>query len=185
MRGLRGGGEALGFALRVGTPIGSKWGIEAEIARPAEIENEGGSDVVPLAYARFPDVVREELGVIYPRISSQVRTSQRYTTLSTTAWARQDLSPRFALVYSGGVGFHRTEQNVEYTYGPVRPVPGLLIVIPPRSRSEAIVYSVRPVVGVDARIGMTAHVELVPSLRLHGLQNGMLIRTGIGLAWTF
>src|SRR5262245_53929116 len=33
-------GEAIGFALRVGTPLGSRWGIELEFARPGEIESE-------------------------------------------------------------------------------------------------------------------------------------------------
>src|SRR5215510_15239726 len=42
------GGEAIGFALRVGSEIGTRWGVELEYARPQEIENEFSPGIVPL-----------------------------------------------------------------------------------------------------------------------------------------
>lgn len=195
VRDLSGGGEAIGFALRVGTPLGSSWGVEAEFARPAEIENEGAPDVIPLAYQTLAwssqgvtgSVVAGDLPtrLIYPPFSYQVRTSQRNTTFSTGVWARQDVSTRAALVYSGGVGFHRTETDIEFTYGPVRGIPTIPVIIPPRSVTETITYSARPFAGIDARIGMTDHAELVLGVRLHGLRDGVLVRPAVGLGWTF
>lgn len=185
---LLGGGEATGFALRVGTPLGSRWGVEAEFARPSTIENEGGGpDVVPLVYRGLPyEVVGGQLDPrIYPIISYRVRTSQRNTTFSTAVWARQDLSPRFALVYLGGVGFHRMERDIEYTYGPGPRLLAIPIIVPPRSRTDTVTYTARPLVGIEARIGMTDHLELVPGVRLHGLESGVLVRPSVGLGWTF
>lgn len=31
-----GNGEAIGFTVRVGTPLGSTWGVDAEFARPVQ-----------------------------------------------------------------------------------------------------------------------------------------------------
>src|SRR5262245_2916202 len=43
-------GETLGFALRVGTELGTRWGVELEFVRPAEIESEFSPGIVPLAF---------------------------------------------------------------------------------------------------------------------------------------
>jgi hypothetical protein len=189
-RDVSDGGEAIGFALRVGTPLGATWGVEAEFARPSEIENEGAPDVFPAAYRSVINVglvVPDITPVIYPPISYRVRMSTRTTTFSTGLWAKQDLSARVALVYSGGAAFNRTEREVEYSYGAI-PLPRLAqieAILPPSSLTEAIHYSVRPFVGIGARIGMTEHLELVPAARLHGIESGVLIRPSVGLGWTF
>lgn len=105
------GGEALGFTVRVGTPLGDRWGVEAEFARPAEIEEERANDILPLA------LIAESLPPgtalptrLFPPIS--YRTTHRNTTISTAAWVRQDISARAALVYLGGLGFYRSESEV-------------------------------------------------------------------------
>ena len=36
------GGEALGWAIRAGTPFGAAWGIEAEFATASEIRRDSG-----------------------------------------------------------------------------------------------------------------------------------------------
>jgi hypothetical protein len=190
-RDLSGSGEAVGFALRVGTTLGSNWGVDGELARPSTIENEGEPDVVPLAYtiaAGTPGAggltVSDSRPLIYPPISYRVRTSQRNMTWSAGLWARQELTSRAALVYSGGVAFHRTTLGVEIDYGPS---PGLIlvpIVLPP-ARTEATVYNTRPYAGVEGRVGMTDHVQLVAGVRVHGLQNGVLVRPAVGLGWMF
>jgi len=195
VRDLSGSGEAIGFALRAGTALGSNWGVEVELARPSRIENEGAPDFLPLAYPNLPPLgagagvegtVVPGLGVlIYPPISYRIRTSQRNTTFSAGAWARQILSARAALVYSGGVGFQRTERDVEFSYGPVGGLIAAPAILPPSVMTRTTVYSTRPFVGLDARIGMTDHLELVAGVRLHGLENGLLVRPGIGLGWTF
>jgi hypothetical protein len=193
VRGLSGGGEATGFALRVGTSLGPIWGVEAEFARPSEIDNDGATDVIPLAYqtlASLSEVTANVMAglpnsLVYPPFPYQVRTSQRNTTFSTGVWARQALSARAALVYSGGVGFHRTETDVEFTYGPGRGSPMIPIIIPPRSLTDTITYSARPFAGIEARIGMNDHAEFVLGVRLHGLRDGMLVRPAVGLGWRF
>jgi hypothetical protein len=94
---------------------------------------------------------------------------------------RQEITPRFSLVYLGGVAFGRTNNEIEVSYQLGRPT---ILPIPPII-TESITYDVRPMVGVEGRIRMGGKVDLVPGLRLHGAQNGWLIRPAVGLAWSF
>jgi len=121
-----------------------------------------------------------------PSFLSQ-KTRVRTTTTSALVFARQSLGSRVDLVYLGGVGFSRVVRDVEYGF------PQLLT---PLSRPIARSYSSRttqygagPVVGVEARIGMTEHARLVAGVRLHtvgqSLVDGWLMRPSIGLAWMF
>jgi hypothetical protein len=186
-----GGGEALGFGLRLGTPVGARWGVELEFVRPGEITSEQTPDILPLL-ATTPSVNLPSLPtvptlpnvydpLIFPTYSYTFRSTQRRSTLSTALWVRQEISRRFSLAYLGGVAFGRTESEVEISFLPVRPT-----IIPiPRSVTESIDYGVAPMVGVEGRIRMGGQVDLVPGLRLHGTGGGWLIRPAVGLAWTF
>jgi hypothetical protein len=195
--GDSGSGEALGFALRLGSPIGAKWGVELEFVRPGEITTEQRPQFLPALYEvtavnvgspippRLPTLppggasVPESL--IFPPYSYVFRSTQRRTTISTALWARQEISPRFSLVYLGGVAFGRTNNEIEINYLPIRPT-----IFPiPREVNESIDYNVAPMVGVEGRIRMGGQVDLVPGLRLHGGDDGWLIRPGIGLSWNF
>lgn len=197
------GGEAIGFALRAGTRLGTAWGVEAEFARPAEIEHEWSPDVIPLP-ARVLTFTGQDgtaistpdlTSLIFPPRSYRFRTAYRDTTLSAAVWTRQDFSARFALVYIGGIGFHRAEQDSEITIDPFPfpvSIPGVPIV--PRGpllteaatyRSKATIYSARPFAGIEARLRMTDRVELVPGVRVHGLDGGILVRPSVGLGWRF
>jgi opacity protein-like surface antigen len=179
---VRSGGEALGFALRIGTPLGSIWGVEAEFVYPSAIESESWPEVIALP---SPIVTSGPIGgidlfpIVYPPISYRVRTSWRTSTISTGVWARHNVSERVALVYSGGAAFNRTENEFEFTF---TPLPAVTL---PSSRTKTILYSVQPFAGIGARIGMTEHLELVPSARILGLERGLLVRPSIGVAWTF
>ena len=42
-----GNGESLGFALRLGSPIGAKWGVELEFVRPGEITSNQVPQILP------------------------------------------------------------------------------------------------------------------------------------------
>jgi hypothetical protein len=182
-------GEAIGFALRVGTPLGSRWGVEAEFVRPSEIETEGGANVLPLrepltftnsnvpAGTVFPGFPGAEV-VRFPPISYHVRTTYRHTTLSAAVWARQELS-RVTLAYAGGIGFHRAEREIELTYDLGISRFDIPIV------TETTTYGAHPFAGIDAHIGMTEHLELVTGVRLHGLEGGWLVRPSVGLGWNF
>jgi hypothetical protein len=195
------GGEALGFALRLGTPIGRMWGAELDLTRPAVIETESTPDFLPLTAGAIglisttgsgtaapgtavPGVVGGQLpiGPIVPS-SYRIHSESRYTTLSTSVWAAQELSSRVSLVYLGGVGFHRSTFVTELTFERRGLLPGLIL--PPTTRSETLVHSVRPLAGFEARIGLTDHVQLVPGVRMHGIEGGWLIRPSVGLGWKF
>jgi len=183
-----GSGEALGFALRLGTEVGSKWGVEAEYARPSEIESTRTPDFLPLGE------VRQRLGALigagggfpgfdpsFPVFQYEVRTRQRNTTLSASVWVRQELTPKVSLAYLGGVSFQRTSQEFEIAFEtPRRPMPAIY----PLS-TETVTYRAGPLAGVEARIGLTEQMQLVPGVRLHGLDGGWLLRSSVGLAWVF
>jgi hypothetical protein len=176
------GGEALGFTVRVGTPLGARWGVEAEFARPAEFEDERTNDILPLAE------IAQSLppGVTLPTVlfpSFAFRTTYRNTTMSTAAWARQELSARASLVYLAGLGFYRSEREVALSFDPralIAPLPPIL-----PYETETILYGVTPFAGIEARIGMGGRAQLVPGLRLHGIEGGWLVRPGIGVNWMF
>ena len=188
-----GSGESLGFALRLGTPIGAKWGVELEFVRPGEITSNQVPQILPAALYDF-DVVQipglpnqgSYEPLIYPPISYEFRSTQRRTTLSPSLWVRQEISPRFSMVYLGGVAFGRTNNEVEISYSigrsilPIAPIPSIAPIV-----NESITYDVQPMVGVEGRIRMGGKVDLVPGLRLHGAQGGWLIRPAVGLSWNF
>jgi hypothetical protein len=193
-------GQALGFALRLGTSIGSFWGIEAEFSRPGEIEQDG-RNVFPLAATTgvtWSSGDFDVLSRVYPSGGGYVgvtgsilpfgynlETTERNSTFSTNLWARQAISDRASIVYLGGLAFTRSEYETRMSFSlPTVILPGLTSLIPPRS-TETVVYSVRPNVGIEGRIRMSDHTELVPGIRLHGLQDGWLIRPSVGINWTF
>jgi hypothetical protein len=190
--GDSGNGEALGFALRLGTEVGRRWGVEVEFVRPGEITSDRTPDFLPLLTATsvistgpLPPGVTAGVYDVVPQTvlpySYLFRSTQRRTTLAPALWVRQEISRRFSLAYVGGVAFGRTESEIEISYAPIRPT---IIPIPP-SVNESVNYDVAPMVGVEGRIRMAGAVALVPGLRLHGTDGGWLIRPSLGIAWTF
>ena len=194
------GGEALGFALRLGTPIGRVWGVELELARPEMIESDETPDFLPLVAAGIGGGVTTGVSVppgvslppavdlTTPRVpvqvfSYRVHTARRYTTLSASVWAAQEVSRRVSLVYLGGIGFHRSTFASETTFERFAALP--FVIVPQPFSVETLTYSVRPVAGFEARIGLTDHAQLVPGIRMHGVSGGWLIRPAVGLAWQF
>ena len=182
-----GNGESFGFGLRLGTPVGARWGVELEYVRPGEITSDQSPGILPAAIydvtlvqviPGLPSDGRYD-PLIFP--SYRFRSTQRRTTLSTSLWVRQEITPRFSLAYLGGVAFGRTNNEIEVSYQLPRPT---ILPIPPIV-TESISYDVRPMVGVEGRIRMGGKVDLVPGLRLHGASGGWLIRPAVGLAWTF
>ena len=186
-----GNGESLGFALRLGSPIGAKWGVELEFVRPGEITSDQVPQILPAIYQltavpSIPGLPNQGNydPLIFPPISYEFRSTQRRSTLSTSLWVRQELSSRVSMVYLGGVAFGRTSTEVEITYTFPRQTILPLPPIPPLT-NESISYDVQPMVGVEGRIRMGGKVDLVPGLRLHGAQGGWLIRPAVGLSWNF
>jgi hypothetical protein len=189
--GRNGGGEAVGFGLRVGTHVGTAWGVELEFVRPSVIESAIGAEILPA----LPGVIFPDLPLfpgLFPPVRNAVRTETRNTTVGATIWAKQQLSGRLSLVYSGGVAMVRSEQTSSLDISPFAGSIGLLPVLPslPTGLSllpvyEAVSYSLQPVVGGEARIGLTERVQLVPGVRLYGLEGGWVLRPSVGVGWTF
>jgi hypothetical protein len=192
-----GSGEAVGVALRAGTPLGGTWGVEVEYARPGEIENDAMPRALPLVQQSFTFTNLGDPGGVSPRLPEifaptilpySIRTSARHTTLSTALWLQQQFTARFAMVYLGGLAFSRSEHEYEYQFTFPRllpPVPGLSLPGPSSYRSESVAYGVRPLVGVESRIGMTEHAHLSAGVRLQASSGVWLIRPSIGLGWVF
>jgi hypothetical protein len=186
------GGEAIGFTIRLGGVITDRWGVEAEFARPSEIEIDDQPEVYPLTrptFSEIPGLGVPSLPLIFPPI--QYRSTFRNTTISTSAWVRQDLTDNSSLVYQGGLSFYRSEHSFEYVFDPRLlitipaglPAPSGLSLVP--YLSESVFYGVKPFVGVEGRIGLGERVQFVPGLRLHAVENAWLVRPAVGLNWIF
>ena len=183
------GGEAIGFGLRLGTPLGSHWGIELAFTRPGEIETEF-SGAIPLASsAEILTTIARAAGnltatqLLPSPLPYRLRATQRHSTLSTTVWFNQTLSSKVSLVYLGGMGFYRNTYESESRFD-ILPA-GIISPIVFPSLTKTVTYGVRPLAGFEARVHLTDHVDLVPGIRLHGLESAWLLRPAVGLAWSF
>jgi hypothetical protein len=160
------GGEAIGFGLRIGTPLGSHWGIELAFTRPGEIETEF-SGAIPLASsAEILTTIARAAGnltatQLFPSpLPYRLRATQRHSTLSTTVWFNQTLSSKVSLVYLGGMGFYRNTYESESRFD-ILPA-GIISPIVFPSLTKTVTYGVRPLAGFEARVHLTDHVDLVP-----------------------
>ena len=187
-----GSGEAVSWSLRVGTPVASRFGVELEFTHPQEITNTQTPDVRPLGVQGLSlsytfdglssGVYNVSAGpLIFPPVEIRVTTAQRNTSVSTVAWVRQQVGARFAMQYLGGIAFTRT--ITEFSYN-ASGAPNVFAGLVPRP-SRTIDYGVAPIVGTEARIGMTDHLQLVPGIRLQTIIGGWVVRPAVALAWNF
>ena len=189
-----GSGEAFAGAIRVGTSIAPRFGVELEFYRPGEIENDGNVPFYLPALDLPVSITRSVAGTIselyptgFPAFISQT-TRVRTSTTSALVYARQPIGDRFEMVYLGGVGFSRVVSETEFGFPRViLPLPpGIL---PQSYSSRTTQYAAGPVVGVEMRAGMTEHLQLVAGLRMHtvgqSVVDGWMIRPNVGLAWKF
>src|SRR5687767_5401208 len=113
-----GSGEAFGGAIRVGTFITERVGVELEYFRPGEIDSEAGGPIYLAAAERA--ALSSSTGLylpdsIFPSIISQ-SMRVRASTTSALLTARQSLGGRVELVYLGGVGFSRVVREVDFGF---------------------------------------------------------------------
>ena len=189
-----GNSEVFSWSLRVGTPVGENWGVELEFVQSGRSHSEGPNGIVPLTpgtgtVTLLPGVVTPTGGTIgrpLPDIlspiafQSDVRRSR--SDLDAVAWARQHVGGSIDLVYLGGIAFSRQRLEITQTF------PTLLALFAPGGgtfRTTTIDYGTRPLVGAEARIGLTSHVRLVPGIRVQGLSAGWMLRPYAGLGWVF
>jgi hypothetical protein len=159
------GSEVFSWDLRVGTAIGSTWGVELGYVQSSR-ERRNQPFAVPLA---GPTIV------LPPNFSIEAR--HRRSSFDSVAWVRQHAAA-VDMVYLGGLSFLRDRTDVSTTLsGPVA--------IAVRLGGSTTTYSTRPLVGMEARIPMGAHARLTPGIRLQGLSDGWLLRPYAGVGWFF
>jgi hypothetical protein len=85
------------------------------------------------------------------------------------------------------MGFYRAtyESNSRFEILPALPAISTIPTGFPSFTTKTVDYRVRPLVGFEARIKLTENADLVPGIRLHGLENAWLLRPAVGLAWNF
>jgi hypothetical protein len=188
-----GDGEVLSWSLRVGTPVGESWGVELEFVRSGRSRDEGANGVLPLipgtgTVTLIPGAVTPTGTIINPLpnipspIAFQTDVRRNHSDFDAVAWARQRVGGSVDLVYLGGLAFSRQRIEITQTF------PTLLALFAPGGgtfRTTTINYGTRPLVGAEARIGLTSHMRLVPGIRLQGLADGWLLRPYVGLGWFF
>ena len=191
------GGEAFGGAIRIGTAITDRWGIDLEFTRPGEIEEDNpyailasGIDILTLQLFQGSVVppggmTRGIAGVTsaLPVLPFTPTTTRRYSTFTAMPYVRQVLGARADIVYLGGIAFVRTTSRMDFgTGGGPR-----FIALP--ANETWVNYGAAPAVGLDVRVSMTNSVKIVPGLRLLAIDDsgrtGWLIRPAVGLQWTF
>jgi hypothetical protein len=120
--------------------------------------------------------------------------------VSTTASIRQQVADRVALVYLGGIVFHRTDSRVDYRG--LRTLPALgdprlafgdfvfdgvtpVGVVQPSTRVESVRYGAGPLAGFEAHIGYGEHFAIIPGIRMHSLPASWLLRPSVAAGWRF
>ena len=186
-----GSGEAFSFSLRAGAQVTPWFGIELDFTRPSEIETTQEPD-----FRTLDATVLAVAGVSpssLPIFGYRVRTAQRATTVTASVWAKQEVSPRFAVVYLGGIAFARVERSITTTFDfPGFPLPvdfpfpiAQPSIFPPSYQNTTVEYTQGPMAGIEGRLALTEHVQLVPGFRLLGIGGGWVMRPAVGLGWTF
>jgi len=186
------GSETLSGSVRVGTAIGASWGVELEFVHSGSSHDRVSPSVQPLAATAVTATppgasftfTSTSANVIPVRfVESDVK--QSHSDLDALIWVRQGVGGSVDLVYLGGVAFSRERTEITQNFPTI--ILGLFAPLPPNSafRSTTISYGTRPLAGVEARIGFTSHVRLIPGVRLQGITEGWLLRPYVGLGWFF
>ena len=187
-----GNGESLGFALRLGCPIGAKWGVELEFVRPVRLRVIRSPDS-PLFLSSRPS--RAFRGSQpwklrpsdFPADLYEFRSTSALDAVHLAVGAAGDLLGDLDGVSRRQLGLGRTSNEVEitYTFGRSTILPTILpLSAHPATINDSISYDVQPMWALK---GGFAWLEggFVPGLRLHGAQGGWLIRPAVGLSWNF
>jgi len=183
-----GGSEVLSGSLRVGTSVGENWGVEFEFVRSGESHQSGPVGLPILAEQNLSTSVITAPAFTAVFGSSAIGTvafatdtRQSRCDYDAAAWVRQRAG-RVDLIYLGGLAFSRQRTEITQTFPTVV---GVFAPTPSRFRTTVIDYGTHPLVGTEARIGLTSHMKLIPGIRLQGLSDGWLLRPYVGLGWSF
>jgi hypothetical protein len=169
--------DVVSGSLRVGAAVAQGWGVELEFVRSGRSHSQLPISILPFLAGALPSNIPVPIG----GFQTDVRRS--HSDFDGVLWARQRVGDKIDLVYLGGVAFSRERVEISQTFPTLgvifAPVPGGVF------RTTMINYGTRPMVGAEARIGLTSHVRLLPGLRVQGLAGGWLMRPYAGIGWFF
>lgn len=172
--------EVFSGSMRVGTSLGERWGVELEFVKSGSSRGHV-PPAVPLPYAgTVSSIVPGNITGSVIAFQADVRES--HYDFDPVAWVRQGAGSKVEVVYLAGVAFSHQRTEVTSTFPTVLRA---LLPVPGPFRTSVVEYSTRPLVGAEARIGLTSHVRLIPGVRLQGLADGWLLRPYAGLGWSF
>ena len=191
------GGEPASWALRVGAPLGARWGVELEFVRTLRSTHDDAIDFLRGLPASVNGSVFTSLGSVttwssgstssglFPLVpfDLRVRVHEQQSAIVPTVWFQSDVSQRVAIVFLGGVTFNRSVTDTEFSVAGADP--GLLARITFPAPTSSTEYGTGAVAGVEARIGLGDNVQLIPGVRLQGLSGGWSVRPAVGLGWQF
>jgi hypothetical protein len=181
--------DVLSGALRVGTSISRMWGVELEFVRSGRSNDEGPVVYPLLQFA----TVSANVGQVLPAGAAQSSIAipvpfdyqsevrRRHMSVDAVAWARQPVGGDVDLVYLAGIAFARERSDMTQHISPILRAG----VASTTFRSAFVEYATRPLVGMEARIGLTSRLRLIPGLRVQGLGSGWLVRPSVALGWVF
>jgi hypothetical protein len=162
-------GQAIAGAVTAGSSLSDRWDIEIGIEVPAST-----------SHLEPHPVVVGKAGTI----TLQDRIQNRVIAVPVLIRFRGASYRRVQVGYLFGLSVVRLDRQFD-TLAPAG-TPAALV---PKTHEE-LGYGAAPVLGFDARIAITDHLAVVPSLRVEALNvvtqvSGILIRPQAGLRWTF
>jgi hypothetical protein len=188
------GGTVPTFALRVGLPVGGRWGVELEGAHSLALEKSFDLSRVLLQGSSFTfssssDFPLPGTQILRPQpIAITSETERSVTAVNAVGWVRYTLGARLDLAFLGGATFTRrtTEQRYSFPRPSLPPgfPPDLLPIIQPSAR-RLITYDVGPLIGAEAWLAFGDHIRVVPGVRLSAVAAEWSVRPTAGVAWVF
>lgn len=184
------GGEAFGAAIRVGTGITDRWGVDLEFTRPGEIEEENrfaylaaGLDTLTRVFPGSgvpPGGMTRGIGgtiAALPALPVAATSARRYSTITVMPYVRQTLGSRADIIYLGGIAFVRTTSRMDTRF----------MTLP--ANHSRVTYDAAAAAGMDVRVSMAERLRLVSGIRMLAIDEsgrpGWLVRPSVGLQWAF
>lgn len=161
-------GEPVGISLSLGQKVASHWDVEASVDIPRFSETSAERNIMLRSAAFTVDSVTRNRAL-------SVSALVRFTPIEG--------EDRVRLGYLAGLSFVQFHQEFE-TVGRAG-VPSSLIPRPYESHA----YATAPTVGVDLRVPIGTHLQVVPALYAAVFRapeiSALLVRPRVGIRWTF
>jgi opacity protein-like surface antigen len=176
-----GSGETVGGAVRAGLALGERWGVEAEVAMPATLEEDLRYDILLPYLTSLGNGSSVFLGQTSLPLTQRIE--RQAITTSALLWFRRPMGDRVSLMVLGGVGFTRLKEGRALVLPFANSLPALV------APARIVSYDVGPVVGVEVPVRLTDRLDVVGGVRLHAfdtdVSSGWLVRPSAGVRWRF